>query len=789
MVGATSLLLGTALFGVQTHQANAETQGVLDELLLPTSYEQYLELSHPSDVAVNERYVAIADGSIVYLYDSVDKLYRTYRHDPKNTPDDLTDDREVKELQFSDGGILYFIDQDTKFFALTPQTLQATPTSLQCSTFDLDGETVYYSLVVGGTSTIYRTTLSDLANGVDLIPNISGNTVFSVCDGQIFYTNNGNILFKYNIIDKRSVTVTSFQNAVHSLVATSSTLYTTEIKLTDEEEISEGTYFVYDLHELEDKRESTLPTFQETSKFTKLTTFGSFVYVIDDQAVRRYSIEDTNFSVLAYEISASSSRINRLNGGVDVCLLGDRLLTADNGNQRISIRDGQGNFQTIDVSVQVTEEIRSITATGETVLVATKSNAHLYDLASKEYIRSFDFGDAELKGAVGSYGKYYFAMSNNGYSVATETDGVWTISNPVSKNGSAPTFLAVDVYGDLYVARANEVYKFSETEYTNRESVGERLCTLPQNTKKMAVDYAGNVYALTENEIVKIENGSWMEHRISLAKSIVYTKDAPTLTAFAFGVEENVTYLLYDGNYVIKTADLALPTVKTIGVENADEEIFSDESAVFTVVQTKANTLLVKFDFNSLKDAEYFPYQGLTRSVLPKKALKIGETAEYAVLAEYNAERLNYDTYLVKKKYCVSLDESEYLTRYDEPKYGYLTNGVYAYKFPYLTELLTLDRFEKNAKIELLGEVKELDYDYYHVSYETENGVKTGYIPKPYVTDFDGSIPSTEEHVLGNTPSNVDSIWRLAYLICGLGAICILTDYLILRKKHKDDEE
>ena len=440
----------------------------------------------------------------------------------------------------------------------------------------------------------------------------------------------------------------------------------------------------------------------------------------------------------------------------------------------------------MDVSNELTGEIRSITATDNTVLIATATEAHLYDVETGEYLRSFYFENSELKGAVGSYGKYYFATSGNSYSVASKNGEDWIHSAPVSKTGSAPTFLTADIYGDLYVARANEVYKFTQDDYTNREKSGERICTLPQDTKKIAVDYAGNVYALTDNEIVKIEKTQTQTH-IPLTKNLVYSKTAPELISFVFGVEENETYLLYDGNYLVKTPDLQLPTVKTIAVENADEQIFDAESATFTVVETKPNSLLVAFDFTALKGAGYFPYQSLTRSENARKALKIGETDEYNVLAEFNETAKDYAVYLVKKSYCVSLDESEYLTRYDEEKYGYLTNAVHAYKFPYLTDLLTIDRLEKNAKIKLLGEIKDLDYDYYHIEYETENGVKTGYVPKPYVTDFDGSIPSAEEHLLDDEPTNTDSIWRLAYLICGLGAICVLTDYLILRKKPKDE--
>ena len=99
-----------------------------------------------------------------------------------------------------------------------------------------------------------------------------------------------------------------------------------------------------------------------------------------------------------------------------------------------------------------------------------------------------------------------------------------------------------------------------------------------------------------------------------------------------------------------------------------------------------------------------------------------------------------------------------------------------------------MSRLPRGSRIVLLREIDKLDHAYYHVSYTDENGaVQTGYIPKAYVNLFDGTPPIPEQAVYGNTNSNKDALYRLVYLILGFGAICILTDFLILRKHEKED--
>lgn len=745
------------------------------ELVMPTSKEQYLDLTAPSDVAVNERYTAISDENIIYIYDSVLGFYRKYAHE----------NYKIAKMQFSDSGSLYFADETAKLYQLNPQTAQldSPDALLHCSSFSLSGSDIYYSIVAGNVSRLFKSPLTDV-NAEEMLstPEIVSDAVFSVCDEEIFYTHSGQFLLKYPSVG--DPTVAFFQNVLTSVVATPSYFYCADVT---------GAFYVYDFIDLYAEKGNAEPVFTAHGNFSKLAYFDGYVYAIDGSSVRQYSVKDENFT--DFEICSSSSSENRLNGATDLILYEGKIITADQGNERISVKNADGSYQIISTADKLPSgQTQTLTATSDTVLVAVEKSAYLYDLASGTLLQEFHFGENKLMGVAGVYGKYYFVTNANAYYVAEQTDDNWTLSTPVTKSGASPTHLATDVYGNLYVARAGNLYKYDETGFLEKENAGELLYSIPATTKKIAIDYAGNAYIhTTDDKVFRYTNVG--HGKIYVNGSNVYSSTDPVFTSFAFGVEENETYLLFNGNYIVKTDSFELPTVKKIAVNGLDSKCFEESSAEFAVAKTSPTALLVEIDFNALNGSTYFPYLSYDRATAPHTALELGKTQvgekTYRLLAEYDQTQGKYSTYLVLDEQCATLDESEYMTTFDQtaPQYGYTTNSVHLYKFPYLTSLMTVIRLNKNDKVLLLGEITQLDHDYYLVSVQTTDGEKTGYIPKEYITDYDGSTPTPNDHLLGGTPAETDMIWRLGYIVCGLLAICVLVDYLILRKKPNDDQD
>ena len=241
-----------------------------------------------------------------------------------------------------------------------------------------------------------------------------------------------------------------------------------------------------------------------------------------------------------------------------------------------------------------------------------------------------------------------------------------------------------------------------------------------------------------------------------------------------------VAYILYKNNYLTVTDGLSLPTVQTIPTEGISEKIFDNTQAQFTVVQTLPNSLLVQVDGDALQ-GETFSYLTYYRSKQPITALKIGETNNYVLLSYRENSASPYQTLLVAKNRQTEINGNYALT-YETQKTGYLTNNSKAYKFPSM-DLPFLDDIEKNTSISIVGELNGLDCEYYAIAY----GEQTAYIPKSHVVFFNGTPPTTQEVTIGDPQTNEDATLRLAYLLLGSVAICILVDTLILRKKNEND--
>ena len=275
-IGAAALFGGISAFSLQNQgQAQAETPPK-DGLVSPTSYEQYLELTAPTDVAVNERYLAIADGNVIYVYDNDAEIYREYLHGGEH---------KVTKMQFADNGELYFCDESTFLYKLNVQTLESAQTGLVCSTFVLSGDEIYFSNVSGNNSTLSKTTLATPQTTAPFLKDISSDTVFSISDEEIFYTDSGNYLLKYP--SAGDPLISRFQNVLSSVVATPSLFYCTDVT---------GNFSVYNFNDLYENGGNATPVFTTDGEFSKLALFDDYVYAVDGASVRQYSIEQENFT-------------------------------------------------------------------------------------------------------------------------------------------------------------------------------------------------------------------------------------------------------------------------------------------------------------------------------------------------------------------------------------------------------------------------------------------------------------------------------------------------------------
>jgi len=761
---------------VKANALQSQSYEHTETLLFPASYEEYLPLTSPSDVAVTDGYHAVSDGNAIHVYNAHDGVYRTYFHEQnveaaKNV---------VTKLQFY-GNSLYFLDASTGLYVLDVRTLGVggtpTQTGLSCSTFAIHKDSLYFTTISNGISQLSKAPLNDLkmSSSITLLDNLSLEPTLAFFGGELYYTDAGVYLNKIDPETKgaQPTFLSKFSANILSMYISGNVLTCSDIN---------GNFYAYDLAQLSVSPNANLldPIFFAAGDHAALTAHGGFVYVIQNTSVRQYDLEQAAFT--EYEISSSSTSINRLNGGTESCLANNKLFIADDGNDRIGVYDVTANEFLTPISSDLTASY--LASDGETVLASDSSQAVLYSAAGDSYgeiLATFAGFNGNVVGTASVYGKYYFLTDNNYFYVTDEADN-WNLTETKKISTRFAKLLTSDAYGNLYVGTEKSVYRYTEAEFLSPTHEGEELFTdLPVNTTKLLIDYTGGAYALADGKLQKLGGEPY-----ELNAPLVYS-DSATIASFAFSLEENATYLLYEENYVVKTDALDLPTFKTIAVGDAAEKIFASESATFSVVQTQENALVIAFAMENLQGAEYFPYLSFYRTKAPFTALKIGETETHFVLAAYDETAKTYTTCLVLQSQCSQYSDDEYRIPYEQAKTGYLTNEVSLYKFPYLNSDLTVLKLASNSKVDIVGEIDKLDHAYYEIVYTDGENRYTGFVPKVYVSEFNGTPTPPTHTILGSTNDNSDGIWRLVYLLLGAGAICILLDYLILKKRDKDE--
>lgn len=758
-----------------------------DKLITPSSYEQYLPLSTPSDVAFSSNYSAVSDGNMIFIYDRLHGVYRKYEHTFNN---ELSANK-ISKVEFADNGDLYFLDASSYLYFFPMASLSSdeitspTETKFACSTFTIDGETLYYTNVTG-TTNLSKTSLDtlDATKAQTLVEEIHSKPAIAFYEHKLYYTDYG---IRLKRVDPAAVDPTPESLCVFDREVKSITINADELYYTD----TSGAFYAYNFTSLlfEEKAKTELAlAIEETGDNIVVSSYDEYIYLVQGGSVREYECGE---GWTGFELSAASDSENRLSGAVDSVLHGDLVLTADAGNNRISIYSRKS--QTYRV-IPSEEGLLKLATDGQTVTAITATKASVYSLSSGELLTSFETFNGNLVGVAAVYGTYYLVSDTNHYyklfNQIDETTGepAWKLESSLKQNSKSPRLMTSDVYGNLYVTALNNVYKFTESELMDEAAFGEEICSaIPTESVKILVDYEERLYALYGNTLYAYENGT-QTRQFSLGKSLVYTQTELTpVTTIAFGVEDNDAYVTYSGNLMVCTADLQLPTVKEITTENVSEEVFGSTTAEFTVVQTSENALLIAFDLAQTKDADYFSYLFYERSKEPLTALQIGETSDYSVLAVFDKTAHKYTNHILLKRYVTELDSSVYRKDYavEEQTSGWLTNAIHLYKFPYLTTLLTSGNAVKNQKVTLLGEVTELDYDYYLISFtDSEGNEQTGFVPMSYITDFNGAPPETETTTYGEGTPDTDSLYRMTYLLLGTAAIALLVDFLILRKKE-----
>lgn len=773
---------------VQTYSAFAEENRVTAELVTPNSYEQYLGLNAPCDVAATQSYLAIADGNTIYVFDKADNVYRQYEH---TAP--------IQKVDFDGSGNLYFISE-LKLYKFSPEDLKsgesATSLSISCKgLFAIQEDVLCYYTSLNALK-FYSLSANTSLGEVSLQTPLQSESPLAFgkdglyCVTESETTANGYTVYAINLQTYGLTQVTNVNEKLRALTIANNLLcFVTQ----------SGDFFSYNVTDLSSKDDisKVTPITSDQEGYVSVSSFNGNVYTARGNIIRHYSVESACFT--DYEIGDSSSSANRLNGASELTLNGDKLFIADDENGRIAVYNTESQTFGADIYTELDDPY--LESYQNTLLVSSSTEAIVYSLAKRSY------GDAlltvstesqaiegKIVGTASVYGRYYLLTENNYcYTLSKESgDWTWTKTQKNTQTLRAVSFTA-DVYGSLYISYDDDtMYRYTEKELLSADARGQKVLKGLQSPQKISVDYETDLYALVDGTIYEYSQNERGMYELESSYTPNYhlvNDDSPSLTSFAFGLDTEFTYLLYAGDYIVKTDELKIPAVNPIPVGNAAELIFGETHRDFEVVNVATDSILIEFDVTALQDSTQFPYVAFERTQEIQTALKLGEEGDYTLVAIAKQRTGEFKTCLVLTTSCEPLAPELYKTNYETPTSGYLTNDVSLYKFPYIHDALTLGTLKEGEKVSLLGEVMKLDHAYYEICVTDENGTaKIGYVPKSYITAFDGRTPQPETVTNGSTETDTDGVWRMVYLILGFGTILILVDYLILHK-GKDSEE
>ncbi len=451
-----------------------------------------------------------------------------------------------------------------------------------------------------------------------------------------------------------------------------------------------------------------------------------------------------------YEIAAASSSLHRLSGAKDTARAGDLLVTADAGNNRVSVY----NFQTQRYSVISCDAIPSIVATdGETIAYAAGTNIYTCTYGDAQFTQATLPTSLlqDISGLACVYGTVYYV---------TENGMRGSVGGEMVSSTGTPTGLAADLYGDLYVTYSNaEACKFTEEEFLTSGNAGTGLgFTAPAGDIYPEADFMGNLYYLSGGVLYK--NG---EKFADFAENFIWTEDGAlqSPTAFALGFEDDEVYFNF-GNYMVKSnaGTLAdIPTLGEIQAEGAREGAFASHAPEGLLVTVPAGAVGVATDLSELRTGEsaFFPYRGYARTAEAREGILLAKTQSWSLILFAEGEG-SYSASLYRLGTEQARDPASYYTA-AEGAARYLSSEAGAYFAPCLESALTERRLARGTAVSYLGTVKTAELDYALIEYtDGAQGSLRGYVPLSYLTVIPAESAAGENYTLAYLKSNKEGV-------------------------------
>ena len=740
--------------GTQGSAPQADGKAALS-LLLPETYEQYLELTAPSDIAIDDEYLAIADGNTIYLYDrTAGGAYKTFTYTSNVRSLNFYTYETNTYLYFtsdvsSDNPILYIDCTAADFSGQT-----ATQTNINaCSSFVINGTDVCFS---NAQKTVYLTTMDDddplnivKPGAANRLFEDSINTVrFSIFQNTIYFFRD-KIIYTASFDAENNPESTQWttlkQDSISSFAIVDGTCYY----------VAAGRFY----------RQNT----QIAQGYDDLAAASNVVlgenrnvFLLCGDSIVEYSVQAN--APTGYEIAKYSDSANRLSGSAArVSARDGKLLIADTAGDRVLQYDG--NAYTVLCS-EAGLAPSLVCAGDDAFAVYGNANLAVYDYEGN--LKS----ETQIAGATGiaySYGDFYCITGSGDTCVVSAEQGGTTKSGSVGL--SNVTSVCSDIYGNLYVLNENKtVYRFTAEQFTAPPSTMDVAATFSQTVLSVQCAYDGTLYGITQDRILCHTEASDAAIPLDFSATV---SGGTTATArdFAFDFENGEVYVLSDG-FIVKAdldanAPASLKNIAADGLHAALHGSAADTDGLLVTVP--AGSVAVQLDAGAVtQSAAVLPYADYERVESARTGVKICDIEAGTIVAFYEYTPAASSDAYPEREYTLCLilgDTAAAGGYYTAQSYGArTTNDISLLRFPTMhvgDSDNAIARLAKGTGVTVLGKVSlpasaqggfGLDTDYVYVRASVDGETVYGYIPLGYTVENSASSGGlgTDEFVYRN---------------------------------------
>lgn len=718
------IMICACAFGA-SFSVSAQSDNDDDKLFMPASYEQYLELTNPSDFVISDKYIAIADKktsekTVLYLFDRAENKYKSY---------DVMTTNTVSSLNFystDDNDYLFFLETGNLVNYISCSTFlkHEKVDVFSASAMHISGDNIYYAIQTGKGSNVYFTTLSNLLIDVDNVKQINNNSIstensptFSEYNQNVYFSADNHVyLCSQTEISEKYTTNEAINHFAIFGENSNCLIYTTNIV---------GNIIIGATNKTSLDKNATVVKY-----------YNGYAYFLTSNGILKYDIENEKFT--DYEINKYSDSLNRLNAPSDISMYGDKTVIADKGNERVIIYDGE-NY----VAVKTVATPLKVCAGANNFIVVNGAAIYVYDYSGKLLNETNSINiNSDVSSATFSIDTYYIISSNgSSYSLDDKTIKISDAYSPQIENALSIT---ADLYGNIYVLTSSgQITSYTVSSFLSNAAAGVSIVRFNSTCKKILVDFNGNIYGLSDSIISIYKNDTVSNKNISF-ENFVYDGENKTAQSFAFSLTDGGVYILSDGFIVIK--EICVSTFKNISADGLYGSVYqSTPDSKNLIVDIPEGSIAINLNITALNaDSSVLPFVSYERLANDESGIVLGVINAGYVVAVYKYTDSSSSATLPSREYKICLisannvasptANTSYFT--EEEKTGYLSSNVNLYRRPLMQDFSKIKILERNTAVSVLGKVSlsenVIDSDYYFVKLNDGN---FGFIPSSFITE------------------------------------------------------